>query len=160
MQKPAERLVEGLNAARSSETKKAAVPRRQVSGKSAPPIIYPTKFANLSEATVFDIAPLELARQLTLIDFGHYHQISDREMLMWRFVSVVFFLFFFVSARVDSMQCTCKVCCRVAGRKLFSRIAAACGPCSNTITGFVDGVYLSCCTKSATQFQWQRFWSI
>ncbi len=51
--------------------------------KSPPAIIFPTKVAQIEDASVLDLAPLEIARQLTLVEFALYRQIGDRELLVW-----------------------------------------------------------------------------
>lgn len=84
MQKPAERLVEGVAAARSGNAgdeakKSAAAAKRQLK----PPSVVNPKSGSVKDCIFLDLPAQEIARQLTLIESGLYRAITDREVLMW-----------------------------------------------------------------------------
>jgi hypothetical protein len=89
MQKPAERLIEGLkdfsNEDGSRKSGLAASGSKNLKKPNAkiPPVMLP-KSGKVTDVSFLEIPPLEIARQLTLIEFQLYQEISDREILNWK----------------------------------------------------------------------------
>ncbi len=80
MQKPGERLVEGLNAARSGTP--LADKAKKPQPKSQPPVMMP-RSGSVKDSPFLELPAQEVARQLTLKEFALYQGIGDREVLMW-----------------------------------------------------------------------------
>lgn len=81
MQKPGERLIEGLKKGTTDADDRKTTQRKQT--KAPPPVVYPQSKSSFRDATFLDIPPVEIARQITLQEFALYQAIQDREVLFW-----------------------------------------------------------------------------